>query len=157
MLVQAQCQYVIVGHSERRQHNGEDSALVNAKAQATILNGLTPIICVGEPLEAYEAGHTLPFIQTQIEASCPAEGPYIIAYEPIWAIGTGKAASPTDSENVHAFIKRLKGGATPVLYGGSVNSTNALSFLKQPSVDGLLVGGASLKRDEFGAILTCYV
>lgn len=150
MLKELGCSYVIVGHSERRQHHGETSAQVKAKAAKALAAGLTPIVCVGEVLAEREAGKHEAVVGQQLAESVP-EGNVVIAYEPVWAIGTGKVASPEDIRAMHAFI-RGKAGALPILYGGSVKADNAREILHTPNVDGVLVGGASLKPDEFIAI-----
>ena len=163
MLVDMGCSYVIVGHSERRQFYGEDSALVAVKARVAAQAALRPIICVGELLAERENGRTEAVISEQLEAvfAEPAEtyGDFVIAYEPVWAIGTGKTASPQQAQEVHAFI-RAKLAAwdaeisnkTRILYGGSVKPDNAGELLAMNDVDGGLVGGASLQAESFVAI-----
>lgn len=165
MLVDAGCRYVIIGHSERRQFFGETDATVRKKLVAAIAARLTPIVCIGETLAEREAGQTFAVLERQL-AGAFAEGGWdaagtIIAYEPVWAIGTGKTATPEQAQDAHAFIRQWIGKragqpaaqAVRVQYGGSVNAANAASLLSQPDVDGALVGGASLKADAFGAIV----
>lgn len=157
------CDWVIVGHSERRQYFGETDALVAEKAAAALDSELVPIVCVGETLEQRERGETLRIIKAQLEAFLDviAQSPtaIAIAYEPVWAIGTGKTAGPEEAEEVHAAIRswlRAKADAladrTRILYGGSVKPENAKALLSCPNVDGALVGGASLDAGSFGAI-----
>jgi len=167
MLQDVGCQYVILGHSERRHILKETDADINKKTFAAINAGLTPIVCVGEQLSEREAGKTDTVIQTQFEGSLAgltAEQMVktVIAYEPVWAIGTGKVASPEQAEAVHANLRKLIAArynadvAAKVIiqYGGSVKGDNASVLLSQPNIDGALVGGASLKVDDFAAILT---
>lgn len=166
MLNDLDCHYVILGHSERRQLFGETDALVNEKIATAFANNLTPIVCVGETLEQREAGTTADVIAEQVRGSLAglsaADGARIVvAYEPVWAIGTGKTASPAQAEEVHAQIRGLLGelfGADTaetirIQYGGSVKPDNAEELLGQPNIDGALVGGASLKADSFAAIV----
>ena len=165
MLLDAGCKYVILGHSERRAM-GETNADVNAKVLAALDNGLIPIMCVGESLEQREAGITEEWITMQIKTGLASIGEdkirkMIIAYEPIWAIGTGKTATPEQAEEVcehiRAVIRKLYGAkvarAISILYGGSMNEKNAYDLLAQPDIDGGLIGGASLKARDFFAIL----
>lgn len=163
MLSQIGVQIVLVGHSERRADHGESNEIVNKKAQAALDNGLLPIICVGETLEQRESGAAISTVLGQIENSIPkaAEAEkIIIAYEPVWAIGTGKVAGPDDILEMHAAIRKLlktkfeNADAIPLLYGGSVNASNAASILHLANVDGALVGGASLKSADFLAIIS---
>ncbi len=161
MLKDAGCSYVIVGHSERRADHAETDAIVQAKAKAAQAAGLVPILCVGETLAERDAGETLAVVKRQIEGSVP-EGlkasQIVIAYEPVWAIGTGRTATAAQVAEVHASIRelieeRVKDGAdVPILYGGSVKPTNALELLGVANVDGALVGGASLEAGDFWAI-----
>lgn len=162
MLADAGASYVILGHSERRADHGETDAVVAAKAVAAATAGLTPIICVGETLDEREAGTTLDVVSTQLAGSVPAAlGNVVIAYEPVWAIGTGKVPTLEQIGEVHAFIRaQLQGmgatfsaDATPILYGGSVKPTNAAEIFAVPDVDGALVGGASLKAADFSGII----
>ncbi|MEO0714337.1 MAG: triose-phosphate isomerase [Pseudomonadota bacterium] len=162
MLSEAGASHVIVGHSERRADHGETSADVAAKAEAAQGSGLIPIICVGETLDEREAGRTLDIIAAQLDTSIPdtAPGaPFIVAYEPVWAIGTGKVAGTEQIAEVHDFIRsRLTerfgapGSTTPILYGGSMKPGNAADILAVAHVNGGLIGGASLKATDFLAI-----
>jgi triosephosphate isomerase (TIM) len=165
MLAKLGCSYVVVGHSERRQYHAEDDATVNAKIQAAYRNGLTPIVCVGETLDVREAGEHLAHCTSQLDGALsglPAEQAetVVIAYEPVWAIGTGKVAAPGDAQEVCAALRERLGtlyspslaAGVRVLYGGSVKSSNAAEIFGQPDVDGALVGGASLDGAEFAAI-----
>ena len=165
MLVDAGCKYVILGHSERRAM-GETNADVNAKVLAALDNGLIPIMCVGESLEQREAGITEEWITMQIKTGLASIGEdkirkMIIAYEPIWAIGTGKTATPEQAEevceNIRAVIRKLYGAkvarAISILYGGSMNEKNAYDLLAQPDIDGGLIGGASLVPEKFVKII----
>jgi triosephosphate isomerase (TIM) len=165
MLAKLGCSFVTVGHSERRQYHGEDDALVNAKVKAAYRHGITPIVCIGEGLDVREDGGQVPHCTSQLDgalAGIPAEQAesIVIAYEPIWAIGTGKVATPDDAQEVCVAIRgRLEELYSPelaaqvrVLYGGSVKATNAGEIVAQPDVDGALVGGASLDGDEFAGI-----
>jgi triosephosphate isomerase len=163
MLADAGCAWVIIGHSERRQHFQENDELVAEKVDAALRTRLWPILCVGETLAQREAGDTLRVIRLQVDAVAPlllrSSEPVAIAYEPVWAIGTGKNASPKDAEEVHAAIRgwlaTIDSGfaaRTRILYGGSVKPDNAASLLACPNVDGALVGGASLEGGSFGAI-----
>ena len=143
----------LVGHSERRQLFGETDETVARRARAALQAGLGVIACVGETLEQRESGDTELVLKIQVEALAFAAGDYeqlVIAYEPVWAIGTGKTATPDQAQEAHAFIKTLL--ERPVLYGGSVKPENAAELLAQPSIDGALVGGASLDSDSFAAI-----
>jgi triosephosphate isomerase len=164
MLLESGCRWVIIGHSERRQLFGETDASVHEKVVAAIAAGLRPIVCVGETLEEREAGKTLSVVDRQINAfsadlaSKPGFG--VVAYEPVWAIGTGKVAGPDQAEEAHAAIReRLKERSadvatqTRLLYGGSVKPDNAAKLLACPNVDGALVGGASLESDSFLKII----
>ncbi|GAC1533050.1 MAG: triose-phosphate isomerase [Polyangiales bacterium] len=164
MLVEAGCRWVIVGHSERRQLFGETDELVARKAVAALEGALHPIVCVGETLDERTAGKTLDVVLRQLRAVLPAiadaKGAAVVAYEPVWAIGTGRNATPADAQEVHAAIRTTlseRGGQlaarTRILYGGSVKADNARDLLAQHDVDVALVGGASLDADGFGAIL----
>ncbi len=159
------CSYVVVGHSERRTYHNEDDALVAAKAAAALKNGLTPIVCVGEHLDVREAGEHVSHCEKQVReslAGLSAEqiGQVVIAYEPIWAIGTGRVASAGDAQQVCGAIRRQLGAlASPkvaetvrVLYGGSVNAKNVGEIVAQEDVDGGLVGGASLEGEQFATL-----
>jgi triosephosphate isomerase (TIM) len=165
MLAKLGCQYALAGHSERRQYHQEDDALVSAKAQAAVRAGLTPIVCVGEPLEIREEGGHVGHCLTQLDGSLAgltAEqvAGLVVAYEPVWAIGTGKVASPQDAQEICAAIReRLTGvhgtaaaSGARILYGGSVKADNMPAIMAQPDIDGALVGGASLDAGEFAKI-----
>ncbi len=165
MLAKLDCGYVVVGHSERRQYHAEGDALVNAKAKAALEQQITPIVCVGEGLEVRESGEHVPYVLAQLDGSLAhLKGEQIaglvIAYEPVWAIGTGKTATPDDAQEVCAAIRRRiderfgtqVSEAVRVLYGGSVKASNIASIMVKPDVDGALVGGASLQAEEFVAI-----
>jgi triosephosphate isomerase len=159
MLRDVGCGYVILGHSERRQNHGESDALVRAKATAAIEAALVPIVCVGETARERADGQALAVIERQIAGSLPAAEPFAIAYEPVWAIGTGKTATPADVAEVHSHIRELLRASrgrlaeeVRVLYGGSVKPDNAAELLSQANVDGALVGGASLDAEAFWAI-----
>lgn len=153
--------WVLVGHSERRRDAYEDDALVGKKAVAAVRGGLTPIICVGETLEQRTAGITHNVIAGQLLGALATAGrdvfaASVIAYEPVWAIGTGLAATPEQAQDVHNHIRNVlasAGVSIPVLYGGSVTPENAMELFSSEDIDGALVGGASLKPDSFGAIL----
>ncbi len=159
MLKDFGCRYAIVGHSERRQYHGESDLLVAAKAQRALAAGITPIVCVGETLAEREAGETESVVKRQLAAvihavtHCTSE--IVVAYEPVWAIGTGKTATPAMAQAVHAVLRAQLAAATehpkrvPILYGGSMNATNAASLLAEPDIDGGLIGGASLKATDF--------
>ena len=157
MLHDAGARYVIVGHSERRSDHAESSVMVRAKAEAALAAGLTPIICVGETRQQREAGEAFDIVAAQLSASLPADASagMVIAYEPVWAIGTGLTASASDVARMHAFIRtRLpEPAATRVLYGGSVKPGNAGELMALDDVDGALVGGASLDIEAFKAII----
>lgn len=169
MLVDLGCSYVILGHSERRTLFGETDAIVNAKTKAALAAGLTPIVCVGETLEEREGNRTEAVVTTQVNGSLAGLSPadvekVVIAYEPVWAIGTGKVATPQQAQEVHALIRRLLAGlASPAVaakvriqYGGSVKPDNAADLAAQPDIDGALVGGASLKADDFLGIAKAF-
>lgn len=154
MIAESGAKYVIIGHSERRHIYGESSELCNKKCLAVLAQGLIPVLCVGETLEERRAGKTISVVSEQLEkgiAGFPADAKYIVAYEPVWAIGTGVAASAEDAEEVCAYIKSKVN--VPVLYGGSVKSSNSAELFAKPSIDGGLIGGASLKPAEYLAIL----
>jgi triosephosphate isomerase len=161
MLADCGCRYVILGHSERRADHGESSEVVAAKAKAALEAGLIAIVCVGETEAERERGAALDIISSQLEGSVPADAgadTLVIAYEPIWAIGTGRTPTADDVAAVHAHIRGLlkawfkDGGEIRILYGGSVKASNAATLLHVQDVNGALVGGASLKSDEFWAI-----
>ncbi len=162
MLLDVGAKYVILGHSERRHIFHETDVNVNDKTRAALAAGLVPIVCVGELLEEREAGKTAAVIKSQFEGSLAGVTAeqirgVVIAYEPVWAIGTGKVASPQQAEEVHADLRSLLAkrynqevaDAVRILYGGSVKAANAAELLGQPNIDGALVGGASLKVEEF--------
>lgn len=163
MLKELGCRYAIVGHSERRQYHGESDALVADKARAALASGITPIVCVGETLAEREAGHTEEVVKRQLAAVIHANGrcisEIVVAYEPVWAIGTGKTASPEEAQAVHAVLRAQLKAATDqsarvkILYGGSMNAANAATLLAQPDIDGGLIGGASLKAADFLTII----
>ena len=165
LLVDAGCSHVIIGHSERRQYFAETDETVNKKAKAAIAAGLTAIVCVGETLAERESDRTFSVIETQLKGSLAGFSAdmlarAVIAYEPVWAIGTGKTASDAQAQEVHAFIRTLvatlfsqaSADAIRILYGGSVKPDNVKGLMSQPDIDGALVGGASLKADSFAAI-----
>ena len=158
MLADAGCRYVIVGHSERRGDHGESSATVRAKAEAAVAAGLTPIVCVGETERQHDAGRTWAVVRRQLSQSLPAVGDFVIAYEPVWAIGTGRTPTTDQVAEVHARIRHDLGGlvddagAARILYGGSVNPNNAADLLAVDNVNGALVGGASLDAESFWQI-----
>ena len=162
MLAECGCRYVLVGHSERRSYHAEDDVLVAAKAQAALARGVTPIVCVGETLEQRDAGETELVVKRQLSvvihllAHCASE--IVVAYEPVWAIGTGRTATPEQAQSVHALLRAQLQAATGhgdrmrILYGGSVKADNAATLFAQPDIDGGLIGGASLKAADFIAI-----
>ena len=165
MLAKLGCSYVLVGHSERRQYHGESDELVNAKVRKAFEHGLTPIVCVGEGLDVRQQGGQIAHSVGQVTAALagvPAEQArsIVIAYEPVWAIGTGEVATPEDAQEVCGEIRRTLGELYPgeladavrVLYGGSVKSSNVEALMAQPDVDGALVGGASLDAEEFASL-----
>lgn len=166
MLKELGCAYVILGHSERRTYFGEDDALVSTKAQAALAAGLIPIVCVGETLEERESGKTEAVIETQTRGSLAGISAEdlkktVIAYEPVWAIGTGKVATTEQAQEVHAFIRGILADMTDedtaqsvrIQYGGSMKPDNAPELLAQADIDGGLIGGAALKADAFTAII----
>ncbi|UVD81974.1 triose-phosphate isomerase [Mycoplasma iguanae] len=157
MLKDLSVKYVILGHSERRTYYGETDKIVNAKMHQAIKHGLVPIVCVGETLEEYEAGKTQEVIKHQIAGSLEGLEDYskiVLAYEPIWAIGTGKTATPEIAQNVCQFIHSLTSKNLVVQYGGSVSPENVADLMSQSDIDGALVGGASLKPESFIKLLT---
>jgi triosephosphate isomerase (TIM) len=162
MLAKLGCQYVVVGHSERRAYHNEDDALVNAKVKAALANGLAPILCVGEHLEIRESDGHVVHCSDQLNAALDGVATeqaekVVVAYEPVWAIGTGKTATPEDAQEVIGALRNQLAerypGETPdrmrILYGGSVKASNIAAIMAQPDVDGALVGGASLDAEEF--------
>jgi len=169
MLAKLGCSYVVVGHSERREYHGEDDALVNAKAHKALAAGMTPIVCVGEGLDIRKEGRHVEHTLGQVDGSLAgfkAEqvADLVVAYEPVWAIGTGEVATPDDAQEVCAAIRARIGevhgddtaAGVRVLYGGSVKAANIAGIMQQTDVDGALVGGASLQADEFGGICRFY-
>ncbi len=169
MLAKLGCSYVVVGHSERREYHAESDEQVNAKAKAALGASMTPIVCVGEPLPIRQAGEQVPYTLAQLDGSLAgfsAEqvGGLVVAYEPVWAIGTGEVATPDDAQEVCAAIRErvrevhgdAAADAVRVLYGGSVKAANVAGIMEKPDVDGCLVGGASLQVDEFGGICRFY-
>lgn len=169
MLAKLGCSYVVVGHSERRFHHGEDDELVSAKARKTLAAGMSPIVCVGEGLDVRRAGEHVAHSVAQIDGSLAGlsddeVAAAVVAYEPVWAIGTGEVASPDDAQEVCAAIRKriatvhgeAVAAAMRLLYGGSVKAANVAAIMARPDVDGCLVGGASLAADEFGGICRFY-
>jgi triosephosphate isomerase len=169
MLAKLGCSYVVVGHSERRQYHAETDAVVNAKAHQALDAGMTPIVCVGEGLDVRQAGEQVPFTLAQVDGSLAGFSAeqvagLVIAYEPVWAIGTGEVATPEDAQEVCTAIRtRIRethddaaADGVRILYGGSVKAANVAGIMAQPDVDGCLVGGASLEADEFGGICRYY-
>ncbi len=163
MLREFGCRYVLVGHSERRQYHGESDDLVATKAQRALAAGITPIVCVGETLADHNAGRTDFVVKRQLSAVIHAVGhcasEIIVAYEPVWAIGTGQTATPEQAQAVHAVLRAQLRAASArsqrnrILYGGSMNAGNAAELLAQPDIDGGLIGGASLKAADFLSII----
>ena len=155
MLAEFGCKYVIVGHSERRQLFGETDEQIAAKFAAARKGGLTPILCVGETLAEREAGRTEQVVGRQLDAVLKVENfsGAVLAYEPVWAIGTGRNATPEQAQAVHAFLRTKVPSETRIVYGGSMKAANAAGLLAMPDIDGGLVGGASLAAEEFLAIL----
>jgi len=163
-LVDAGCKFVLIGHSERRLILGESNETLNRKFAAAQASGLTPVLCIGETLEQREAGQTLEVVEHQLNAVIDEFGidvlaSAVIAYEPVWAIGTGLTATPQQAQDVHAAIRAQLAQKNPevaqgvrLLYGGSVKAANAVELFSMPDIDGGLIGGASLNADEFGAI-----
>lgn len=169
MLVDLGCGYVILGHSERRTLFGETDAAVNMKTKAALAAGLVPIVCVGETLEEREAGKTAAVVTGQVQGSLAGLSAadlekVVVAYEPVWAIGTGKVATPEQAQEVHALIRRLLATLSSpeiaarvrIQYGGSVKPDNAANLACQPDIDGALVGGASLKAEDFLGIAKAF-
>ena len=165
-LADAGCAWVLCGHSERRQNHGEDDALVARKAAAALRHGLTPLICVGETRDERRAGETLAVLERQTRAAVAAVsgqdgGPFALAYEPVWAIGTGDTATPEMAQEAHRFLRELlaslvgedRSREISILYGGSATPDNAAGLIAQPDIDGFLVGGASLDPQKFLAII----
>ncbi|MDD2546278.1 MAG: triose-phosphate isomerase [Burkholderiaceae bacterium] len=163
MLKDFAVRYTLVGHSERRQYHGETDATIAIKAQRALSVGITPIVCVGETLAERDAGQTEAVVKRQLAAVIHLNGhcisEIVVAYEPVWAIGTGRTASPEQAQQVHAVLRAQLAAATshadriPLLYGGSMNAANVAQLLAQPDIDGGLVGGASLKASDFLQII----
>jgi len=166
MLLGAGCEYVLIGHSERRQYFGETDDTVNRRLKRALVAGLLPIVCIGETLAQRQAGTTERVVEAQVrgafaQIAAPDFAKAVIAYEPVWAIGTGVNATPEQAQEVHAFIRRLLenlynlelAAACRIQYGGSVKPNNAAELLRQPDIDGALVGGASLQAESFAAII----
>ena len=166
MLVDVGCRYVIVGHSERRQHFKESDEFINRKVHLTLEHGLRPILCVGETLEEREAGHEVEVVTKQVQeclAGVTEEGmkEVVVAYEPVWAIGTGLTATPQQAQAMHETIRDILKGlygretaeATRIIYGGSVKPDNVDDLMREPDIDGALVGGASIKAESFARIV----
>ena len=163
-LVDAGCSWVLCGHSERRQDHGESDELVGRKADAAIRHGLTPLICIGETLDERRANRTFEVLERQLgRALANRPDPFAVAYEPIWAIGTGETATPEMAQETHKFLRDLLADligdeaatARRILYGGSAKPGNAAELFAQPDIDGFLVGGASLDPESFSAIIRC--
>ena len=166
MLCELGCKYVVLGHSERRQYHGETNAYINKKIKKALAAGLVPIYCIGETLEQREGGQLESVLKSQVVEGLEGLTPeqvagLVIAYEPVWAIGTGKTASAADAQSAHAFIRAQveaafgaqAAAAVRIQYGGSVKPANAEELMAQPDIDGALVGGAALKADSFAAII----
>jgi len=166
MLAKLGCTYVTVGHSERREYNGESDEVVNSKAMAALRNGITPIVCMGEGLPIRQSGDQVSYVLAQLDADLAGMTPeqvagLVIAYEPVWAIGTGEVATPEDAQEVCGAIRGRvaetfgaeSAAAVRILYGGSVKSSNVAGIMAKPDVDGALVGGASMDPDEFVGIV----
>ena len=158
--------HVIIGHSERRQYFGETDETVNQRTKAALAAGLVPVVCIGETLAQREAGQTMGVIEAQVRADLAGltaadMAPVVIAYEPVWAIGTGKVATDEQAQEVHAFVRKVLAemfgaavaDATRILYGGSMKPANAKGLLAQPDIDGGLIGGAALKAPDFLALI----
>lgn len=169
MLAKLGCSYVVVGHSERRQYHGETDEIVNTRAVKTLGAEMTPIVCIGEGLDIRQAGDHVPFTLAQLDGSLSGLSAeqvagLVVAYEPVWAIGTGEVATPEDAQEVCAAIRARvsetfspeSAGSLRILYGGSVKAANIAAIMAQSDVDGALVGGASLQAEEFAAIARFY-
>ena len=169
MLAKLGCSYVVVGHSERREHHGESDQVVNTKAVKALAADITPIVCVGEGLEVRQSGEHVAYTLAQVDGSLAgltAEqvADLVVAYEPVWAIGTGEVATPEDAQEVCSAIRERvaetfsseAAEGLRILYGGSVKASNVASIMAQPDVDGALVGGASLQAEEFAGIARFY-
>jgi len=169
MLAKLGCSYVVVGHSERRQHHAETDEIVNTKAGRALAAGITPIVCVGEGLEVRQEGRHVEHVLAQVDGSLRGFSDeqvagLVVAYEPVWAIGTGEVATPDDAQEVCAAVRQRiaetfsdeAAAGVRVLYGGSVKAANVGGIMQRPDVDGCLVGGASLQADEFGGVCRFY-
>ncbi|QCJ42808.1 triose-phosphate isomerase [Bacillus sp. S3] len=165
MLLDVGCEYVIIGHSERRQYAGEDDQLVNKKVKQALKTGLTPIICIGETLEEKNSRQTERVLTTQLFGALKdvSSSEVIIAYEPVWAIGTGQSATADSAQQTHAYIRSVlkqilgpQAVGISILYGGSANESNAADYCVMPDIDGVLVGGASLKAQSFDGIINVF-
>ena len=169
MLAKLGCSYVVVGHSERRQHHAETDEIVNAKAKKALEHDMTPIVCVGEGLEIRKEGRQVEYTLAQVDGSLAGltdeqVAGLVLAYEPVWAIGTGEVATPDDAQEVCSAIRARiaethsaeTAAAVRIQYGGSVKAANVAGIMEKPDVDGCLVGGASLQADEFGGICRFY-
>lgn len=164
MLAEIGCQYVLIGHSERRQYFNEIDQQVNQKIKQALKEGMTPVICIGETIEQKNSGQTEKVLTTQLVGALhDIDSNFILAYEPVWAIGTGESASAEQAQSTHAYIRKvlteLLGGRAErisILYGGSVNDKNAAEFSKMPDIDGVLVGGASLNAESFEKIIAVF-
>ena len=169
MLAKLNCAYVVIGHSERREYHGEDDALINAKAKKVIAAGMTPIVCCGEVLAIRKEGNQVPHVLAQVKGcldglTAEQVAALVIAYEPVWAIGTGEVATPEDAQEVcgaiRGYVAEAFGAAAAeavrIQYGGSVKAANIAQIMAQPDVDGALVGGASLDPEEFAGIVRFY-
>jgi triosephosphate isomerase len=163
-LVNAGCKWVLCGHSERRRDHGESSRLVGDKAKTAEQSGLTPLICLGETEDERQAGRTLRVLEEQLNgALANRPDPFALAYEPVWAIGTGQTATPDTAQEAHRFLREVladlvgaeAAAARRIVYGGSANPDNAAELIAQPDIDGFLVGGASLDPEKFSAIIRC--
>jgi triosephosphate isomerase (TIM) len=153
-LADAGCTWVLCGHSERRQGHGEGDGLVARKIAAALRHGLTPMVCVGETKDERKAGETFQILERQVRSALEAlQGELALAYEPVWAIGTGETATPEMAQEAHKFIRGLLSRDVPILYGGSATPENAAGLIAQPDVDGFLVGGASLDPGKFLSII----
>jgi triosephosphate isomerase len=163
-LVDAGCKWVLCGHSERRRDHGENSRLVGDKAKAAVRHGLIPLICIGETEAQRQEGRTLQVLEEQLNgALANRPDPFALAYEPVWAIGTGQTATPEIAQEAHRFLREVMAdligmeaaAARRIVYGGSANPGNAADLIAQPDIDGFLVGGASLDPEKFSAIIRC--
>lgn len=154
-MIKELCEYVIIGHSERRHIFNEDNSMINKKVKAALEIGLKPILCVGETLEEREASKTESVVKEQLRLGLEGVDvdKMIVAYEPVWAIGTGKTASPAQAEEVHSLIREIVGSKVPILYGGSVKPGNVKELMNEENINGALVGGASLDPNKFSELI----